>query len=344
MDYEAVAVINNQDIMPVDDRAYAIIPSEMDLDVLLIRERGSDEFIRFALESLSTVSLSEAFPPIYPQDFSVYDTVIFQDAKPQNILEGIFPSLQAFAEDGGNLVVLGFDGLERVDDSKLESLLPVEVIDVLDMGGRPNILFDHQVIKDIDLEEVSVRRIMQTDAKLGSITLAEVGTNPLLTHWEVGSGKVVYLGLSGNSSDNDFHLKPDFPIFWYRLLEWMNSGKSIRKAENFKTGERMPTLGEDKVQLRKPSGEVIEGLDVMLDEAGFYELVGGATRISASLLDESESDILSFEDYSSALITGEYRTEANKEEVRNELFWYLALGAVFLILLEWFYYKRRGSL
>jgi hypothetical protein len=344
MEYEAFARINNQDIMGVDDEAYAMIPSEMDLDVLLIRERESDEFIKFALESLRSVSLSESYPPIYPQDFGVYDTIIFQDAKPQNILEGIFPSLQAFVENGGNVIVLGFDNLEEVDKTKLDALLPVEVIDMLNMGGRPNVLFDHQIIKDIDLEEVSVRRIMQTDAKIGTITLAELGINPLLSHWELGSGKVVYLGLTGNSTENDFHLKPSFPIFWYQLIDWMNSEESIRKSENFRTGEQLPSLGEDAVQVRKPSGEVIEGLDIMLDEAGFYEVIGTGTRISASLLDEVESDISSFEEYSSVLITEGYDRETNREEVMNELFWMLAFMALVLILLEWFYYKRRGSL
>ena len=43
--------------MAVDDSAYAVIPKTTDFSVLLIRQRDSNEHIKYALESLEGVTV-----------------------------------------------------------------------------------------------------------------------------------------------------------------------------------------------------------------------------------------------------------------------------------------------
>jgi hypothetical protein len=342
-EYRAEMEVVNQDSMGVDNRAYAIIPAEKDVEVLLIREEGSSAYLSHALDALKAVSFTESNPPVYPQSYDVYDTIIFQSSKPQNVLPGTFSDLRDFVEKGGNLIVFGFEGLEKIDKNKFENLLPVKPKSMLHSVSNPHVLFEHQMIKDVDLEKISVREIMQSDAKRGSVTLAEVVTNPFLTMWDVGDGKVIYLGLSGNSSGNDFYLKPSFPVFWHQALSWLNREEGVSSL-NFRTGEQLPSLGNQSVSVKRPSGQSVEGKNIMLDEAGFYEIEGSERLVAASLIDEKESNILDSIDMASAKVEEDYDADTNKEKRDNELFWALAAIGVILLTLEWFYYRRRGSL
>jgi hypothetical protein len=337
---DAVAVISTHDELIVDNKAYAIIPKARAADVLLIKE--GEEYLKYALESLGWVNVVETAPPIYPSSFQDYNTIIFQDASEKNILAGIFPSLREFVEQGGNLVVLGFEDLAAVGPERLNDILPVEPIVSIAVGGRPRVLFEHEILADIDISEVSVRKIMSADIKIGAITIAEMGNEPIISVWELGEGKVVYLGLSLNSSENDFHLKPSFPIFWGRLLTWL-SGEGTG-SQNFNTGELLPAIDGDNTKVRKPSGEIVEGSNVILDEAGFYTIGDSELRIAASLLNEEESDISGSYVPISSRVAGSRSHVGDTEEKINEVYWILAIAGITLLLFEWFYYKRRGSL
>lgn len=343
-EHTIAASLNVADALSADDAAYAIIPKAAEYKVLLIREESSDEHIKYALESIGGVTVTQAYPPVYPQSYSEYDTVIFQEAKLQNILPGTFHEIKDFVEKGGNLVVLGFEGLVGASSEGLADILPVEPIGVSKAGGNPTMVFEHQILRDINIAEVKISEYVTADAKPGSITLAEVMSNPVITLWEAGNGEVVYLAISSSGNWSDFYVKPSFPVFWHRMLLWLNRDESISRVVNFKTGEQLPVLSNQSVTVKKPSGEKIRGMDILLDEAGFYNVEGSDKRVAASLLNEMESDISSGAGAESADIQGEYAKQSMEEEVTKELYWALALAALCLIVIEWFYYRRRGSL
>lgn len=343
-EHEAVTSIGSSDTMGVDDHAYAIIPKATELDVLLVRERGSEEHIRYALESLEGISLSETFPPVYPQDYSAYEVVIFQEAHARNVLAGTFQRIRRFVESGGNLVVLGFPDLVEMPQADLAGLLPVEPVEMLQVSSTPLVLFEHRILNDVDMESVRLSSHIQADDKVGSVTLVDIMGSPLLTLWDVGSGDVVYFGLPTNSSESDFYLKPSFPIFWYKLLYWLARDEGASATINFKTGEQLPLLVNQTLRVRKPLGDMVEGVDILLDEVGFYRVEQTGEKVAASLLDEKESDITAHIEAESVEMTKVYSPSVDREERVNEFFWALALAALGLVLLEWFYYKRRGSL
>ena len=340
---EAAISLSPVDGMPADDIVYQIIPEAPDLDVLLIREKSSDEHLKFALESLQGVTVSENFPPIYPDSYSGYDTVVFQDAKPENVLGGTFPQLKDFVEAGGRLIVVGFEGLTKIPIERLADLLPVDIAKLVVSDTVPSKRFSHEVLADVDLNEILAHRYLYADEKVGSVTILELAGNPALTVWDVGSGKAVYFGIGSSGNWSDFYLKPSFPIFWHNLIYWVNKDKTAGNVLNLRTGEEF-SAGEVEMRVRKPSGEVVIGTDIMVDEIGIYQNEGSGERAAASLLNDGESDVSYSIDAGSAQFQSDYNVTESQEEVVKELFWILAAVAVALLLIEWFYYKRRGSL
>lgn len=341
-DHKAYVAISPPDAMLSDNYAYSLMPKSKGAKILLIRERGGSAYLKYALESLDGVQLEEAYPPVFPQDYGQYDAVVFQDASGQNILGGTFGEIRRYVEGGGSLVVLGFKGLLEVPPGDLEGLLPVAVIDESSSGAAPSQVFEHQILRDVDIGDAGLTRFLYADEQEGSITVAEIAGSPLITMWDLGGGKVIYAGFSMNTSWSDFYSKPSFPIFWYNVLYWLSGGDEAAKDANFKTGETLPSYNETR-RVRKPSGEVMEG-DILLDDAGFYEFIGSGEGFSASLLNEKESNITSLLDSGSSEVSSGYAQGTKVEKVNVDLFWLFAAAGLLVILAEWFYYKRRGSL
>ncbi len=341
--HDLVASISPGGALAADDRAYAIIPEETAIRALLIRERGGGEQIKFALESAGGVSVEEAVPPVYPQDYGYYDVVVFQEALPQNILAGTFPELAQFVGAGGNLILIGSANLMKVPQSMFAGLLPVELIEALDVGGSPRLSFTHPILDDVDLEDVRFIRHLQVEALEGTVTLATILDSPLIALGGYGAGRVAYVGVPADASASDFHLKPSFPIFWHNLLYWLNQERVAAEGANVPTGDKLPLATNASVRVEKPSGDVMEGRDVLLDEAGFYR-IGSIMRAAASLLDAGESDLsYSIEPGPGGFNAG-YEGGRVTEEVTTELFPAFAAAALMLIAFEWYYCRRRGSI
>ena len=331
------------DDMPADDRAYMIIPEAVDIDVLLIKERDSDDHVKYALESLEDVTVFEANPPIYPEGYAGYETIVIQDVRESNILGGTFFELRNYLEEGTNLVVMSFNDLAEIPYEEFADVLPVVPLHTASSEITPKKRFNHEILNDVDLGEIVVRKYMYADERTGSITIAEIEGMPAITFWDSGNGKVVYVGVGSNATWSDFYLKPSFPIFWHNLMYWLNRGESAGRVLNFKTGEELPLLPDTEARVTTPLGETISGSDIMLDETGYYQVEGGQ-RAAASLLNERESDIAYSIDPESMQFKGGYEVSSIKEDVTNEMFWTLAVAALLILAAEWFYYKGRGTL
>lgn len=343
-EHEAITSISVADDLRIDNSAYAIIPATIETDVLLIREKDSGRYVKYALESLPGVNVDESYPPIYPQDYSGYDVIVFQDSLPQNLLEGTFRQLRRFVGGGGDLIVFGFEGLLRVSPEEAEDILPIVPVEISNYETSPLKLFEHQILKDVDIEDIGVKRYLYADSREGSVTLAEVSGSPALSLMNFGSGQVVYVGIYPDTNWSDFQLKPSFPVFWNNLLTWLNRDKSLGDSMNFKTGESMLLGINQTVRVKRPSGEVVEGTNVMLDEVGFYTIEGSGLKATASLLDERESDTSYRIDAESMDISEGYTSQVAEEYSRREVFWFIAAAALVFIAIEWFYYRGRGSL
>jgi hypothetical protein len=342
-EHKAQLRITAADDLAADNTAYAIIPREEQIDVMVIKQGEDNDYIKYALQSLSDTTVSETFPPIYPSGYDAYDIIVFQGADVGNVLPGTFPEIRNFVEKGGSLIVLAFEDIVNIPQVDFDNLLPIDPIEISKTEGGARKLFDHEILADLDMSEINTKSYLVANVREGSLTLAEIEDQPLVSIWDVGNGKVVFLGMSANAGWSDFHLKPSFPIFWHKLLTWLTRD-DIGGAINFKTGEQLPIISNQSMRVKKPSGDTVEGVDVLLDEVGFYSVEGMNWELAASLADEGESDINFFEGGETMEGASDYSSKVQEEDVMKELFWIFAIVALFLVVGEWVYYKRRGSL
>ena len=342
-EYIAMLKITGIDSLETDNEAHFIIPGSKKYKVLLIRDDDSEEYVKYAIESLGNVILEEAIPLILPS-FENFDIIILQSASASSILPGTFKKMEDFTRDGGSIVIMGFEDLITIDQSELATLLPVSLVKISGLSSKPRILYEHQILRDIDLNEVFVEKYLESHEKQGAVTLAKVVDSPFLTYWEIGNGGVIYLAAATNSSWSNFHLKPSFPIFWLQCIEWINRDRTLGSIINFKTGEQLPFLLEESIRVLKPSNKVVETTDVYLDEAGVYAIQDFDRRVAASLLNEQESDISATMDTATMDVAQDYEAVDFTVEVQREFYWLLAALCFILIWVEWIYYKRRGSL
>ena len=82
-------------------------------------------------------------------------------------------------------------------------------------------------------DEIGLFRFPQAVSRKGSTTMVEANGVPILSYWRLGKGMVIYNGLE---MDSDFYLRPEYPIFWYQMVNWITGVPDISQS-NRKTGE-----------------------------------------------------------------------------------------------------------
>jgi len=334
--------IDGSDALPVDDEVWFILSEQKQFRALLIKERESADYIRYALESLPNVQVDSAIPTVIPS-LESYDVVVFQSATPEALLPGTFKLVEDFVRSGGDAIIIGSEALAFMDPEFLPKLLPVLPAGSSKVSGSPQLLFDHPILSDIDIESLYFEEYVRAFEKEDAITLATIGDSPLLAYRDLDNGGVLYAGLGPNATLGGFYLQPSFPIFWSQVFDWLGREEAIGSLSYF-TGEQLPIFLNQTEHVEKPSGEVVETKNPLLDEVGIYNLPSFGRHVAANLLDDRESDIESISDADALELESSYSSKLEEQDVQRELFWLAALAALFLILLEWSYYKRRGSL
>lgn len=182
--------------------------------------------------------------------------------------------------------------------------------------------------KGVHFDEIGVFRYPQAVSRKGSTTLVEANGQPILSYWRLGKGMVVYDGLE---MDSDFYLRPEYPIFWYQMVDWITGVPDLADA-NKKTGE-MIRLG-DASQIQTPS-TTLSASTLLLDEVGIYRYQGKA--VAANMYDPRESSLARKD----GVLAGQLTSTRRETIVEKDLsLWVIALAAL-LILLELAVMKRR---
>jgi len=150
--------------------------------------------------------------------------------------------------------------------------------------------------------------------------MVEANGESVLAYWRIGEGTVVYNGLEVSS---DFYLRPEYPIFWYQMVNWITGVPDVKEA-NRRTGEMLP-LGETTTA-NTPSGQ-ITAANLLLDEAGFYSFRG--ETVAANMYDARESDLRR----SSTVEAGGFGSVSRETLVEKDLsLWVMALAALAILM------------
>jgi hypothetical protein len=289
--------LDQQDAIDWDNHAYVYVPDLAKKRVLYLGEAGP---ALDALHSLPNVEVETS------GEYSNFDLVVVaRNASVDGKLNRYI--------DGGRVIYIA-------TDAKSPEYLPVRVTGqtpgpaslwVRDVGFSEGVHFD----------EIGLFDFPNAVARKGSTTMVEANGVPILSYWRLGNGIVIYDGLEMNS---DFYTRPEYPIFWYQMVNWITGVPDI-VASNHKTGELIP-LGES-VSVETPLGSISTS-SLLLDEVGIYRFQG--TTFAANMYDPLESNLRR----SSGVTPGEFKGGLRNTIVKNDLSnWVIAL-AVLAILLE----------
>lgn len=286
-----------RDAVSADNTAYIYAPSRGETRILYV---GESSPTLAALRAIGSVDTSGE-----PKG---YDLVVIRNSS----IDG---DLNRYVDSGGRIVYI------PQENSPSPEYLPVRITGVVNRTGIPwarNPVFG----EGIHFEEIGMRAYLEAVPRRGATTIVEVNSVPLLAYWQLGRGTVVYNALEYGS---DFHLRPEYPVFWYELIRWLTGAPSLDDL-NRKTGEVVPL--DRQTTISTPGGTVTTQL-LLLDRAGLYTFDG--RRIAANLYDPVESDLRNGRSYD----PGRFRSSVSTEKlVERDLSVWVILAALMLLMAE----------
>jgi hypothetical protein len=233
--------------------------------------------------------------------------------------------------------------------------MPRDVEGAVEVRGATILNWDsvHPVLRFLQIDDVSIVQAIGVPAGTGRVSLIE--TDQGLVMWMEPRGVYNDLVLSVPLVDadgqwqTDWPLKPSFPLLVMNILRFQGEMDTDR-GRNLRVGNPIvvrQSTGSPTVTT--PAGEkfaasttrpgVWEFLDT--DQTGFYEISGSGEkeRAAVNLFDEAESRIAPKESISigsekAADVGSNFRTE-------RELWRWLALAGLGLLVAEWYIYNKR---
>ncbi|UEC41929.1 MAG: conserved membrane protein of unknown function [Methanothrix sp.] len=302
-----VVSLEVDDAISADNRAYIYAP---DLGVRRILYLGEGGPVLAALSSIPAVEVSRS------GGYGSFDMVVTERGGPDG-------QLNRYVYDGGRVVYVPSNA------SASPEYLPVR-IDRYVNESAPLWTRNQVFAEEVSFDEVALRSYLLASPRRGSVTIAEANAVPVISYWRLGSGTAVYLGLTQDTSD--FYSRPEYPIFWYRMINWLTDAPDASES-NRKTGEVI-ILGET-TSVETPAGRITTEV-LHLDRAGIYRFQG--RTIAANMYDPVESNILNPRTLNLGALTP---GEATEKIIRKDLSPWLVIIAGGLIVLELLILRRR---
>jgi hypothetical protein len=314
------------DALEVDNRLHISIPQRRTRRVLIASDDDADNPVYLALTSLPEVSVEQIFFETMPRRFN-YDLVILNNFTQNSPLPGTFEDLRKYVESGGSLAILFSEDLPVMNT---HSLLPVKPAGTVHINSHLLPATSAPPVDDIDFG--SIHTYLKAAPLENAVTLVESedGT-PIIAYQKVGEGYSIFIGVNENTGD--FHLQPDYPIFWLKLLDWV-SGREDAGAYNYRTGATVYLSEEQRV---KTPTRTLTTKTLLLDEAGIYQFDG--KKIAANLLDEEESNITA----APLIQQTPAPREQGVEHRQKDLSWLAIILAILMLLLEIRMLSGRGE-
>lgn len=222
--------------------------------------------------------------------------------------------------DGGRVIFIA-SGQESPE------FLPVRVTGV-EAGPATPWVRNEGFAKGLHFDEIGLFQFPKATSRKGSTTMVEANGAPILSYWRLGKGLVVYSGLE---MDSDFYLRPEYPIFWYQMINWVTDVPDVSQS-NRKTGEIIH-LGEPTL-VETPSTSLTTS-SLILDEVGVYRYQG--QTVAANMYDPKESSLRRDGTVVAGQFTGGSRETTVEKDLSN---WIIALAA-FAVLLELVVMRKR---
>ncbi|HIE31348.1 MAG TPA: hypothetical protein EYP67_03075 [Methanosarcinales archaeon] len=332
-------MLHPADDLMVDNHAHIIVPFRQTQSVLYISDHGNSPSAT-VLKLLPSVDVVFQAPDeVRNLNVNNYDMAVVGLCN-ESPGAGLYENLADYAASGGGVVVMAQESL-LLPGTDTGRLLPV----VLSSKANETTLEEAQglVMRGIDATDIAIGHHLTGDAKRGSVTwVASDEGAPIISYWRIGAGKVVYFGIPdimGDDAWSDFHTKPEYPIFWLNLVDYLGGASSIEEC-NMQTGSTVRF--DSNTRVLTPDGRSIKTDNLLLDQTGIYRLPDRA--IAVNLYNAKESNLMDGSGVVSETPVAQKDVGTTKTDVKKEHDWILLALALMLISTELYYLRHRGEL
>ena len=321
-----------EDYLSSDDSAFAVYNASAINRVLLVTERNL--FLQQVFESFPGIEVVQADPAGgIPR--SAFDLYIFDGWIPDSLPAGdvliVNPpqSSELFTVDGV---------IEDINQSAVTAILP-----------------DDPRTQYVDFRNINIRSFKQV-TPLGDwadILITSRG-GPLMIAGEVDNQQVAVLTFA--LQDSDLPLNLAFPILMANLMQWYTPPRVLDLTDSIAPGSpvTLRPIEGDSLRIIHPDGREtdhdLESAQVVFGdtrEPGIYHIevregddVINRDAFAVNLFDPAESAIAPQE---SIMLGSAIISESAREEIgQRELWQYLALLGLGILVVEWLYYHRRN--
>jgi hypothetical protein len=296
--------LSPDDDLEGDDRRYLAIKRPEPRKVLVVAENVEGLgplFTSAALETLTTLALTADVrtsplgdPPLLDYSFVVVTDIGLLDgpqaAAIEDYVEGGGRALLAAGPRSGGLTALPVTGqaLRTNPQMGAQTRLSIGEVDAT-----------HPVLRGVDeLRAANFFRSVSIEPGEGDQVLMSLADGtPLLLERTMGSGRVLLFTSSLDRQWNDLPVQPAFVPLMAGIANRLLGGAGFTSEADLGSTLAVRALGFEGGQIFDPRGEAALGLgagsdDVLLDQVGFYEVVGGGTtELVAVNFDARESDL-----------------------------------------------------
>ena len=301
------------DALTIDDERALVVRRPLPRPLLLVTgdPRGRDAlFISAAIETLPELAFQiEQIAPGALADKTLTDYAFVIVGDGGALADEDSEQLREYVDAGGALLMaLGqrAAGLNEVPVTS-HDFLAVSQFAVADgeFAAVGNLDRTHPALSSVDeLRSVRFSRYLAVEPEASDSVLVELddGT-PLLIEHALGEGQVLLFASSLDREWNDLPVKPVFVPLLAELSSYLTGDLALSSESSLGSTLSAHTAGLIGGQIFDPEGSKALGLagagsgdEVLLDQTGFYEIVGaGQTELVAVNVDPRESDLTTME-------------------------------------------------
>lgn len=349
-------LVGNKDVFPADDEAFLVVGVVRKASVLLVGPPNpvlsaffDDAATRVVCEvtKLNKDELSDKSKYLEPAQQGLYDLVIFDRCAPER--EDQMPQ--------ANTVFVGRPPppWQAVDQKQPEGK-SVERVDQPAIKGWTN---QHGLLRYLTgLHEVGLYEGYRIGGLPPKTPKLIEGDRDLLLMFTLSRGPYTDAVLAFPIIDDiggwntNWPMLPSFPLFWRNVLYTLGNIRDASAEENVQPGQvktLKPGPGINKLQVTPPNNGPPAQLDRgtradfafgLTDQMGVYSAswVNGSRRFAVNLLDPDESNL---QPRPGIRIGAETVTAGTPDKRPRELWKWLVLAALAVVLVEWYVYNKR---
>jgi len=321
-------ILDSPDALAADNHAWALIPQEKEIQVLLVTKGN------YYLQRVLNLNPQARLFVTTPEAFS----------RPENYGLIVFDSFSPPALIAGNYVFI----------NQIPPLPDWSIGDAIQLPALVDWNRTHPLTRYLNLDNLVINRCRNIGIPAWAEVIAESRETPLIAAFQ--DQEIQGVVIAFDIYDSDWPLRVSYPIFFSNLINWFHAEAGMSNGMK-KTGEILvldPPEDLTQPAVLSPPRPLQEQIftftganPIYFDKTtarGIYEYrTGGGIRkqYAVNLLSPQESQIAP--QPSLNLQGTEVEGEAASVAANREIWRNLALAALLVLLIEWFVYVKRAK-